>query len=656
MRRHQTVRIDWVVVVLLVGLSTAAGQEPRRARAPARGKGENYAFLVAAGEYDLKELKPLKYPRGDILAFYRTLRESGFPRDNIVLMHDKQERRYLPEAAKIRTELKLLLARVGDGDTVVVALSGHGVQFKPKKGQKEETPYFCPVDARLADRSTLLGLDDLYRQLKGCRARRKLLIVDACRNDPQSQLSKSLAEVDLEKLAGPQKLPVPSGIVALFSCSAGEQSWEHPDLKHGVFFHFLLKGWKGEADRDGDGTMTLDELAAYVKKQTQKFVHLRLRAAQRPELKGEFSDWVVHPVDVATRAFLQGKDLLQTCRYDEALAKLSVTIRLRPKFVRAYLERGRAFHGKHDYRRAIGDYTEALRLDPACAEALVLRGEAALPHTSFGPPGNKQKAAIDFQAALPLIRGQTPKAYILRGDARRGLASCGKGTLNDAIADYSTAIELDPNSQEAYVSRGYAFRDKDDYNRAIADFTRAIKLNPNSAIAASAYHALGDTLLMQGMQGDCDKAIVAYTEAIRLDPKSAWNFMGMGWAYQLKGQYNQAIANYSKAIDIDPRFADPHTARGWLYYLQGKHTRAIADLTQAIRLSPQYADNHNRRGLVFLHQKNYRRALDDLNKAIRIQPRDPVFYENRAQVYEALKDYARARADRQKAKRLARSR
>ncbi|GEM_PF-2828663 len=39
----------------------------------------------------------------------------------------------------------------------------------------------------------------------------------------------------------PEKLR-PGGAAILFSCSAGEKAFEDPELKHGVFFHFVIEG------------------------------------------------------------------------------------------------------------------------------------------------------------------------------------------------------------------------------------------------------------------------------------------------------------------------------------------------------------------------------------------------------------------------------
>ena len=47
----------------------------------------------------------------------------------------------------------------------------------------------------------------------------------------------------------------PDGVAAPFGCKAGERAYELAGLKHGVFFHHVLEGLRGEAaDRDDEVT------------------------------------------------------------------------------------------------------------------------------------------------------------------------------------------------------------------------------------------------------------------------------------------------------------------------------------------------------------------------------------------------------------------
>lgn len=131
---------------------------------PLATAGDNYAFLVAVGDYDVKQLKPLAYTRNDVLEFAKALNDSGFKADNIVVMHDdlktQKSQRYLPQGDKIRKEFDLLLLGVEEGDSVIVAFAGHGVQF-----EGDDQNFFCPADADLEERKSLISLKEIYAKL-----------------------------------------------------------------------------------------------------------------------------------------------------------------------------------------------------------------------------------------------------------------------------------------------------------------------------------------------------------------------------------------------------------------------------------------------------------------------------------------------------------
>jgi hypothetical protein len=197
------------------------------------------------------------------------------------------EPRFLPLAANIRKELKLLLEDLGENDSVLVALAGHGVQFR---GDNEN--YFCPTDAKLGDKTTLVALGEMYRMLEAAGAGLKVLLVDACRNDPQMDNSRARATVQLESVTQAQKVLPPGGVVALFSCSAGEKAYEHTELKHGVFFHFVIEGLRGAAIPASETEILLPDLEKYVKRRVRDFVREKYGVRQMPEMKGDTRELV----------------------------------------------------------------------------------------------------------------------------------------------------------------------------------------------------------------------------------------------------------------------------------------------------------------------------------------------------------------------------
>jgi uncharacterized caspase-like protein len=249
--------------VVLAVFGSATAQPP---------KGEKVALLVGVKEYHDSKLPNLKYTEDDVEDLAKVLRQSGGYTCTVLTgARGKKNARLRPTLANIERELKTLLKGRGKRDTVLVAFSGHGLQLTAK--DKEE-PFFCPFDADPKDPATLLSLSKVYAALDG-GAGAKLLLVDACRNDPAAKGAKGVDGTGLPA--------IPAGTAALFSCKPGQQSFEDKGWGHGAFFHTLLEGLGGKADLDGDGTVDFDELSRFVRKQ----VPARVKAVKGTEIEQE---------------------------------------------------------------------------------------------------------------------------------------------------------------------------------------------------------------------------------------------------------------------------------------------------------------------------------------------------------------------------------
>ncbi len=272
-------------VLIVTAAWMTGGEAP--GQGPAGPKGDKYALLVGVRQYETPDLRALRYPESDVEELAKVLIRSGYRPENVKVMTQRrgaEEPRYAPVAAKIRKELALILRHLDEGDSVVVALAGHGVQF-----QTEDEAYFCPADAQLNDKSTMIALGSVYDALKASDAGFKLLLVDACRNNPMTEIGRDAGRpvVEVPSLSRPLRKKPPGGVAALFSCSTGERAFEHPDLQHGVFFHFVIKALEGEADRDADGKVDLGELTSFATRQVFRFVETKLGVEQNPEFVGK---------------------------------------------------------------------------------------------------------------------------------------------------------------------------------------------------------------------------------------------------------------------------------------------------------------------------------------------------------------------------------
>ncbi len=256
----------------------------------AQGKaGMNCAFLVSCGEkYNKAQLHPLPKSFRDMDDYRKALVATGFDEENIVFLHDKtaQPERFLPEKDKIIRNLKLLLSAVEANDTLVVALNGHGLHFKG-----DRTSYFCPLDAKVTDKATMIPMDGeggLFQLLKVCKAKRKLLIVGTCRSDPKETTPAETVDLDL---LDPDE--VPEGIVALYSCKAGQKTYFEEKGDRSFFFDHLVRAWQGEF-HPGEDTVSLEAIFDKVRTKTSAAVRREYAEAQVPEVRrGYQGEWLV---------------------------------------------------------------------------------------------------------------------------------------------------------------------------------------------------------------------------------------------------------------------------------------------------------------------------------------------------------------------------
>ncbi|MFO0808121.1 MAG: caspase family protein [Gemmataceae bacterium] len=242
--------------------------------------GQTYGVLVGVRDYK-QDLEPLKYTEADVGRLMVVLRDTGVPRANLTLLTRTQgsiDANFRPTADNIRRVLRSTTARCTKADRLIIALAGHGVQLAG-----DDNVYFCPENADLGNKASLISEKELYATLESCPAGFKLLLVDACRN----KVTRAAIVQNLESVTRPHTAQPPGGTAAFFSCSVGERAFELDRVGHGAFFHAVIEGLKGAADIDKDGAVTLPELELYVKTRTGEVVEKEFKAEQVPELRNQ---------------------------------------------------------------------------------------------------------------------------------------------------------------------------------------------------------------------------------------------------------------------------------------------------------------------------------------------------------------------------------
>jgi Flp pilus assembly protein TadD len=129
-----------------------------------------------------------------------------------------------------------------------------------------------------------------------------------------------------------------------------------------------------------------------------------------------------------------------------------------------------------------------------------------------------------------------------------GMTILPKGRVDEALAHFQKAVEIDPNYARAHVSLGAALFQKGRVDEAIAHFQKALtmKITPDPS---AVYYDLGIALLQQGR---VDEAIAHFQRAVDIRPSDVEFRNVLGYTLFQKGRMDEAIAQYQAILKIRP--------------------------------------------------------------------------------------------------------
>ena len=188
-----------------------------------------------------------------------------------------------------------LRRKAGPEDTVWVYFAGHAAP-------EDDQTYWLAHDSDVNDLyATGLGAEQISGALSRVGADRRIVLLDCCHAAATTlQKNPTRAAVPAEELLGRFQ---GRGAVTLCSSDGGQRSVELEEHGHGAFTYYLESGLRGEADLDGDGVVTAEELWTYLEGKVSKAAR-QAGVDQSPLMIGQFSHGL--PLSVC-RDFIQAR-------------------------------------------------------------------------------------------------------------------------------------------------------------------------------------------------------------------------------------------------------------------------------------------------------------------------------------------------------------
>ncbi len=161
------------------------------------------------------------------------------------------------------------------------------------------------------------------------------------------------------------------------------------------------------------------------------------------------------------------------------------------------------------------------------------------------------------------------------GALDRAKAAHRAGRLADAERLYRDVAAAAPaQAAEVHHWLGVLYAQTARLNEAIAQLTEAVRLDPGNA---AAHCDLGSAL---GQQGHSDAAIAAFRQALRLTPGAAPAHLNLGVALAQQGAFDEAVACFERAIALAPDAAEPYRSLGVAQLRRGLATEAFAAIAR----------------------------------------------------------------------------
>jgi formylglycine-generating enzyme required for sulfatase activity len=217
-----------------------------------------YALIIANTEYTDPGLAQLTAPGKDAKELVRVLDSPdicGF--DDVIVLFNEV-------ASKVSETIDYFLSNKKPSDLLILYFSGHGVR------DEYGSLYLAVKNTnRERLRSTAIKSDFIREAMDQSRSKRQILILDCCNSGAFAQGTKG--EIGGSVGTASAFEGTGYGRVVLTASDSTQFAWEGDkvigETENSLFTNFLVKGLEGEADTDGDGRITIDELYDYAYEQ-----------------------------------------------------------------------------------------------------------------------------------------------------------------------------------------------------------------------------------------------------------------------------------------------------------------------------------------------------------------------------------------------------
>lgn len=316
------------------------------------------------------------------------------------------------------------------------------------------------------------------------------------------------------------------------------------------------------------------------------------------------------------------------------------------------------------------------------------------------------KKSLYILILLPFLVTAVAEAQTAKQYFKAGEDFTKANNYQDAITQFSKAIELDPDYDKAYISRAFVYSRTGEHKSAAEDYDRALVFDDRDEelfyFSGKEWHLAGNNqfalvkltaainmkknfleayLVRQAVymeMEEYEQALADCQKCLKLKDDEQ-TFFNLAQVYEKLGMFNEAEQAYKSSLQKNRRVVQTHFSYAQLLYNLEKYNEADIEVTQVLQLDPKHLEAILLNSLVLSAQGNYLKASDQLSlasveypdvpqiylyrgdinnklnqpayaildytKAIELDPENAETYYKRAGAYESIRDYEKALLD-----------
>lgn len=251
--------------------------------------------------------------------------------------------------------------------------------------------------------------------------------------------------------------------------------------------------------------------------------------------------------------------------------------------------------------------------------------------------GDYYNAIKAFNKALNM-NPNSANAYLGRAEAKLNISETA-----EALVDVNKSLYLLKDNAEAYCLRGRIYNLKKKYDDALNDFNKSLMIDPTYL---EAFSEKAFTLFSMNKEKEAFELVET---GIKKDKKAIYYYT-RGMLYFQKEKYGKTVDDLNKSIEIDPNYNifKVNLNKGIANIALGDYSAALNDITKAILIKPFSALAYNQRGMAYYNQLKFDNAILDYNKSLELNPDNASTYYNLGMAYYKKDDNTNACASFQK--------